>query len=157
MGELSGAGDLEKLRYTASVIAETLRLYPPVWILARRALEADTLPTGVRIPKGAELVVVVYAVHRNPRYFPEPELFDPDRFSRPAGDGVPAYTYLPFGAGRRGCIGESFARAEAVVLTAMITQRFTLHADRGQHVVPEPLLTLRPRRGLSMRVEVRLR
>jgi cytochrome P450 len=149
------AEDLAGLRYTSSVIAEAMRLYPPAWIVARRAMDADTLPTGARIPKRADVVIIVYVVHRNPRYFPDPERFDPERFLRAGPESLPAHAYLPFGAGRRGCVGESFAKTEAAVLTAMIAQKFRLHLEPGQIVVPEALLTLRPKHGLLMRVEAR--
>ena len=154
-GRTPAVYDLPKLRYTEMVFSEALRLYPPVWMLSRRALHSDTLPCGAEVTAGAQVIMIPYIAHRNEEYFPEPERFNPDRFDGVARNELPLCTYYPFSAGPRGCIGEAFARMEAMVIIAIIAQRFTFDLQAGDVVVPEPLLTLRPKNGL--RVQVRLR
>ena len=148
-------GDVPKLRYTGMVLAESIRLYPPTWIFIRMARRDDTLPSGATIPAGAKLYLCPYVMHRNPHYFPQPERFDPERFSEPVKKQRPQFAYFPFGGGARVCIGESFAKTECVLVLASIAQRFKLTLVSQQTIVPEPKMTLRPKNGIRMRVEHR--
>ena len=147
--------DLPKLGYVGMVLAESMRLYPPTWIFVRMARHEDTLPTGVTIPAGSKLYLCQYVMHRNPRYFPDPDRFDPERFSEPAKKARPQFSYFPFGGGPRVCIGEAFAKMEGVLVLAMVAQRFTVHLAPGQTIVPEPKMTLRPKHGILMTVSHR--
>jgi len=145
-----------RLTFTSMVLNESMRIRPPVWIIARVALEDDLLESGTRIPAGTEVLMMPYLAHRNPVHFPQPELFDPGRFS-PSSDRRPSFTFLPFGAGPRGCIGEAFARMEALIILAVMGRRFSLRLAPGQTVSPEALVTLRPRNGILMRIMERTR
>jgi cytochrome P450 len=138
--------DYSALLYARQVIDETLRLYPPAWVITRRALEPDVL-AGVPIPAGALVILSTYALHRHPAVWPDPERFDPDRFAGP-DRGRPGY--LPFGAGPRMCLGRDFALVEAVLLLSTLAGRFALSRRPGQVVRPDPLVTVRPRGGLEL-------
>lgn len=153
-GRAPTAGDIPRLRYLTQVFEETLRLYPPAWIMARQPVKEDVLG-GVRLPASARVIVVLspYALHRDPRLWPEPERFDPERFSPEGVASRPRMAYLPFGGGQRLCIGNNFALMEATLVTAEVLRHFRLRAVPGQRVEPEPLVTLRPRGGLPMLVE----
>jgi cytochrome P450 len=111
------------------------------------------------IPRGALVILSPYVMHRDPRFWPEPERFDPGRFTPEAKAGRPQFAYFPFGGGPRRCIGEGFAWMEGVLVIATLAQRWRLRLAPGQRVEPRPLVTLRPRRGVLMtpeRREVRL-
>lgn len=137
--------DLPRLRVTTQVIQEALRLFPPIWAIERRAVEADTIG-GYAIRRGSSVIVSPWVLHRHPAFWPDPSRFDPSRF-----DGVrtPA-AYLPFGAGPRFCIGHEFAMLEARLIVAMVLQRFRWTLAPGQIVAPLPSLTLRLRHGLTV-------
>ncbi|HJT20592.1 MAG TPA: cytochrome P450 [Nitrospira sp.] len=152
---MPSAEDLHRLSYTGKVLAETLRLYPPSWMIVRIARQTETLPSGTCIPGQSKLYLCPYVMHRHPRYYPNPERFDPERFDEAARKGRPQFSYFPFGGGARVCIGEHFARLEATLVLAMAVQRFTFRLVPGQDIVPEPRMTLRPRNGLRMLVETR--
>ena len=154
-GRTPAVEDVGKLRYTGMVLAESMRLYPPTWIVVRMARHDDVLPSGVMIPAGSKLYLCQYVMHRNPRYFPDPERFNPERFSEEAKKQRPPFAYFPFGGGARVCIGESFAKMQGILVLAAVAQRFKLRLVSGQQVVPEPKMTLRPRNGLRVRVERR--
>jgi cytochrome P450 len=153
-GRVPVAADIPNLRYTEMVIAEAMRLFPPVWLLARRVIEEDLLPGGTTLPSGSQVVLIPYVAHRNPAYFPDPESFRPERFSERSRHDL-QFVYLPFSAGPRGCIGEPFARTEAVLLLATIAQRWQLTLATGRKIEPELLQTLRPRDGIPMRLHRR--
>lgn len=142
--------DLARLPYVQRVVQESLRLYPPVWIFERDALEEDTAGP-YRIPKGAIVGVSPYVLHRNPRYWDNPEGFDPDRFLPEAEKARPRYTYLPFGAGPRICIGNQFALMEMAVVLATVAQRCRLELTPGFELTLDPSVTLRPKHGIPMR------
>jgi cytochrome P450 len=154
-GRPVSANDLPNLTYTNMVLAESMRLYPPTWIFVRMALGADTLPTGAAIPAGAKVYLSQYVMHRHPRFFPEPERFDPERFSEAARRSLPQCAYFPFGAGVRLCIGEHLARMESAVTLASIVQKARLEAVPDQRVTPEPRITLRPKQPIRLRVAER--
>jgi len=148
-------GDVPRLRYTGMILAESMRLYPPTWIFIRIARRNETLPSGATIPAGTKLYLCQYVMHRNPRYWPEPERFDPERFNESAKKERPKFSYFPFGGGARVCIGEAFAKMEGILVLASIAQRFQLTLVSGQTIVPEPTMTLRPKNGIWMRVKHR--
>ena len=153
-GRAPTAQDVPRLRYLTQIFEETLRLYPPIWIMGRQAVKEDVLG-GVHVPASPRAVVVIspYVLHRQPALWPEPERFDPERFSPERSAQRPRLAYLPFGGGQRLCIGNSFALMEATLITASVLQRFRLRSVPGHCVEPEPLATLRPKGGLPMLVE----
>ena len=143
--------DVARLRYLGSVIKETLRLYPPaIGIFAREAKEQMQLG-GYEIPRGSILYAFSYVTHRDQRWFPEPERFDPERFLGEKERELSPFAYFPFGAGPRVCIGAQFALTEMTLVAASLLQRFEFSLRPGDGD-PEPLthLSLRPRGGLSM-------
>lgn len=145
------AADLPQLVYLTQVFAEAMRMYPPVWIIGRRASEAFSLG-GQTISAGTLVAISQWALHHNPRWYPDPYRFDPDRFSEANKASRPRFAYLPFSAGARGCIGEAFAWQEGLAVLACLLRRFSFRLVEGYRVVPEPLMTLRPSPGLRMRV-----
>jgi cytochrome P450 len=152
-GRIPTFADVDRLPFTRAVIQETLRLYPPVWMTGRRARHDDVID-GVRIPSGAIVAILIYLTHRDPLVWPNPEAFDPRRFLSENVAGRPRGAHVPFTAGRRVCIGNTFATTEATILTAMIAQRYRLDLDPTGRVRPEPLLTLRPS-PVNMRLQQR--
>ncbi len=141
--------DLPRLAYTRRFIQESMRLYPPVWGLARRARRDDRVG-GHRVPKGARLIISAYVTQRHPRLWEEPERFDPERFSPERSRARHRYAYFPFGGGPRKCIGANFAMMEATLVVAMVAREYELRLLPGYPVEIEPSLTLRPRYGLPM-------
>jgi cytochrome P450 len=150
-GRLPGVNDVPKLKYTHRVLEESMRIYPPTWLFIRMARKDDTLPSGTHVPAGSKLYMCPYVMHRNPKYFPDPERFDPERFSEEAKRQRHRLAYFPFGNGPRVCIGEAFARLEGVLVLACIAQQFGLTLVPGQEVVLEPRMTLRAKHGIMMR------
>ena len=143
--------DLPKMAYVEQTVKEALRLYPPFWSLSRKAVEADDLG-GYAVPRNATLMLCPYVMHRNPRYWENPEAFDPDRFSPERAKTIHEYAYFPFGGGPRTCIGKRLALMEAQLSLAMLVQRFDLHLASGQTVEAEPMISFRPRHGIRMTV-----
>jgi cytochrome P450 len=137
--------DLAQLPLCLQVFKEAMRLYPPAAAIFREALE-ETIIGGYRVPKGANILISPYALHRKPEYFPQPEVFDPERFSPEREKQLPRYAYIPFGAGARVCIGNHFALMEGQLLIATIVQQASLSLVPGQSIVPDPVhnLALRP-------------
>jgi len=146
--------DLPSLRFTRAVFDEALRLYPPAWLITRQSIETDRIQ-GYQIPPRSLIILSPYTIHRHPEYWVEPDRFDPDRFTAENANKTPRYAYIPFGGGPRLCIGNQFALLEGQLLLAMIAQRFRLDLAPGQEVVPEALVTIRPRNGLPLRTTVR--
>ena len=144
--------DLPQLRYTEMVLAEAMRLYPPAWGVGRKAIEACEIG-GYELPKGGVVIMSPYVMHRDPRWFPEPERFDPERWTPEARDARPKFSYFPFGGGSRLCIGERFAWMEGTLVLATIAQKWRLRLVPGHRVEPLPLITLRSKYGMKMRVE----
>jgi cytochrome P450 len=142
-------GDLEALSYTKKIIIEALRLYPPQWMMTRRALN-DYQAGDYVVPAGSVVVVSQYVIHRDARYFPEPLRFAPERWTPEFRAALPKYAYFPFGGGPRGCLGEGFAWMEIILVVATLAQQWKLRLRPGHHVVPQPLVTLRPKHGLPM-------
>jgi cytochrome P450 len=137
------------------VLAESLRLYPPAWTLHRRVVQEDALPSGLVVRPGAELLLSQYVSHRNSRYFLQPEKFLPKRWTPEFRKSLPVGVYYPFSLGPRVCIGESFARMEALILLTTIGRRFRLALVPGQNIAKEALITLRPRHGLKVELHRR--
>jgi cytochrome P450 len=143
--------DLRRLRYTTAVVEEVMRLYPPVWILPRRA-QQDDIVAGFHVPAGSEVLICPYTMHRHPAFWDHPLVFDPDRFATSNATRRPRYAYLPFGGGPRFCIGSSLGTMEAVFALALISRELRLVAVPDHPVVAEAMLSLRIRGGLPMRV-----
>jgi len=153
-GRLPATDDLRLLPYVERVVTESMRLYPPAWIIGRRAI-AD-YPLGPYIaPAQSILIMSPYIIQRDPRYYSEPERFNPDRWTPEFRAALPKFVYFPFGGGPRQCIGESFAWMELVLLVATIAQRWQLRLVPGHPVVPQPLVTLRAKHGMKMTVHER--
>jgi cytochrome P450 len=146
--------DLPQLVYTNHVISESLRLYPPAWAQARLAIEDHEL-AGYRLRKGMGVAAVTWVVHRDPRWYPDPERFLPERWQGDLLKKIPRCAYFPFGYGPRQCIGNSFALMEAVLVLATVAQRFRFTVLPDHPVVPLASITLRPRHGLHVQVESR--
>jgi cytochrome P450 len=151
-GRMPAAEDLPYLAYTNMVFQEAMRLYPPIWIMERRALADDTIGPFA-IPAGSSVVVSPYVLHRDLRFWDNPEGFDPERFAPSASEGRDPHCYLPFGLGQRLCIGNHFAMMEAQIVLAMVTQAFYLDLVPGHPITPKPGITLRPSQGLIMTLQ----
>ncbi len=146
--------DLVHLPYTRQVFAESMRLYPPGWVIGRTAL-SDYEVGGYVVPAGTVVLISQYVMHRDPRFYPDPERFDPDRWTPEAVASRPKYAYFPFGGGVRQCIGESMAWMEGVLLIATLAQDWTPRLLDGHPVGTRPLVTLRPRHGMKMTLQKR--
>jgi cytochrome P450 len=146
--------DLKELPYSLQVFKETLRLYPPASIMLRGAIR-DTTIGGYHVPKGTVVLISPYVLHRRESEYPDPERFDPSRFERENERKLPKYSFLPFGAGRRVCIGNHFALMEGHVLTVTLAQRADVDLVPDHPVEEQLLINLRPRHGLKARVRHR--
>jgi cytochrome P450 len=149
---LPTVADLARLTYLECVIKESMRLYPPAWAGTRIAQEEVEL-RGYRLPKGTIVGFSQYLTHRMPEHFAEPERFLPERFDPDHGERHPPYAYIPFGAGPRSCIGSGFALMELKTIVPIILQRFRPDLAPGQRIEIEPLVTLRAKRNIRMRVD----
>ncbi|MFN2590378.1 MAG: cytochrome P450, partial [Actinomycetota bacterium] len=134
--------DLSSLVYTRRVLAETIRLYPPVWSISRVVLEEHEM-AGYTIPAGALVVVSPYLIHRDPRWYLEPERFDPGRWTDEEQEKRPKFSYFPFGAGPRVCVGESFAWMEATMVLSTMARRWQMRLVEGHSAVLDPKITIR--------------
>jgi cytochrome P450 len=141
--------DFPQLRYTEMVLAESMRLFPPAWAIGRRSIEECTL-AGYTVPARSLVLMSQYVMHRDARYFPEPERFDPERWSAEARDSRPQFSYFPFGGGPRRCIGEGFAWLEGVLLLAALGQKWKMRLAPNHQVALRPVITLRPKHGMRM-------
>ncbi|WP_394828377.1 cytochrome P450 [Pendulispora albinea] len=141
--------DLPKLVYTRRVLQEAMRLYPPAFAIARRARDDARIGDYI-VPAGSEVVIWIYMMHRHPRFYPEPERFDPERFTEESEARRPKHAYLPFGGGARVCIGKAFAMLEAELVLATLVQRFRFELVRGHRVQARPRITLGPKYGMRM-------
>jgi len=148
-GREPAVSDLPALKYTEMVFTEAMRLYPPAWTIGRMAKEDCELP-GFKIASGSICLASPYVMHRDPRWFPDPERFDPERWTPEAREARPKFSYFPFGGGARVCIGERFAWMEGVLVLATIAQKWSLRRAPGQKVDVLPLITLRTKYGMRM-------
>jgi cytochrome P450 len=152
-----GADDVQRLPYSRAVLAESFRLYPPAYIVGRRALAECALGDRAIAPRTIVLMSQ-WIVHRDPRWWPEASAFRPERWL-PGGSaldaGRPKFSYFPFGAGTRVCIGEQFAWMEGILALATIARRWKLRLVEGHRVVPQPIVTLRAKHGMRMIVHSR--
>lgn len=160
--EVDAADDTERARpeprrfaYTQQVIAETLRLYPPGWLLTRRARNAATI-TGIEIAQGDDVLISPYLVHRHPQFWPDAERFDPDRFAPAAADVRSRFCYLPFGIGARACIGEPLARAEMLAHVVTLAHACRMTLVPGQQIEMEAKVNLRPHPAIRVHATARL-
>jgi cytochrome P450 len=145
MGESAAFGDRG---FIERVVRESLRLYPPAWVIGRESLRDVSLTDGSKIRKGTTVLIAPLLLHRRAKYFPNPERFDPDRW---LGDEPEPFAYLPFGAGARRCIGNEFALNEAAIVLQAVASRFSFALEPGSIVRPAPLVTLRPDGPVPMR------
>jgi len=134
--------DLPKLSYTKMVIQEAMRLYPPAWTISRAAID-DDIVGGYRIPAGATVMLSPFLIHRNVRYWENPEGFDPERFDTTRASGIAEFSYMPFGGGPRKCIAEHFAMMEMVLAVATLAQHYRLDLVPGRRIEPMPMISMR--------------
>jgi cytochrome P450 len=155
-GRVPTPADLSRLVYTDTVLRESMRLYPPVWVIGRCALAPFRLGE-YEIPADTNMLISQLIMHRDARYFPQPERFDPDRWSasNSRNSSLPRFAYFPFGGGPRVCVGAGFAMMEAVLLLAAIAQQFQIRVDSELKVRMQPTVTLRPRNGIPVTLRKR--
>jgi cytochrome P450 len=144
-------GDYAKLAYTKRIVTESMRLFPPAWIIGRRAISEYQIDR-YRLPPRSIVFMSPFVMHRDGRFYEQPERFDPDRWTPAFEATLPKFAYFPFGGGARQCIGEQFAWMEAVLVLATLRQGRRLELDAAQRIVPQPLVTLRSKYGMKMRV-----
>jgi len=150
-GRLPTFDDIPRLEYTSMVLSESMRLYPPAWAMGREVLE-DVSIGPYHLRKGTMVFFSQYLVQRDPRWFPEPEQFKPERFTPAAKAGRPRFAYFPFGGGGRQCIGESFAWMEATLALVTLAQRWRVELVQGQKIEMLPKITLRPKNGIRVKM-----
>ena len=150
-GRLPTLEDLPRLEYTNLVLSESMRLYPPAWAMGREVIE-DVSIGPYRLRKGTMVFFSQFIVQRDPKWFPEPERFQPERFTPAAKAGRPRFAYFPFGGGGRQCIGESFAWMEATLALTTLAQRWRVELVPDQKIELQPKITLRPKNGIRVRV-----
>lgn len=143
--------DVAQLKYTEMVLTESMRLFPPAWALGRIA-QTETEIGGYVIPKKSLVLMSQFVMHHDARFFPDPMKFDPERWTPEARETRPQFSYFPFGGGARRCIGEGFAWMEGILLLATIARRWQMRLAPNHPVVLRPLMTLRPKHGMRMKV-----
>jgi cytochrome P450 len=141
--------DVPRLEYATQVIQEALRLYPPFWMIDRMAV-ADDRVGDIAIPRGSTVIVYVYGAHHAARYWQDPEVFDPERFSKANQKLHPPFTHLPFGGGPRGCIGSNYAMLQVLMILSDLLRRYDFELTPGQAIEPRAMVILRPKRGIRM-------
>lgn len=148
-GRLPAFEDVTRLKYTEMVLAESMRLYPPAWAIGRMALN-DFEIGGYVVPRKSLVLMSQFVMHHDPRYFPEPLRFDPERWTPEAREIRPQFSYFPFGGGPRRCIGEGFAWMEGVLLIACLAREWQMRLVPNHPVELKPVITLRPKHGMRM-------
>jgi cytochrome P450 len=151
-GRAPSAADLPRLRYAEMVVQEVMRLYPPAYTVGRQAVEACEVG-GYHLRAGASVLMPQWVVHRDPRFWDDPERFHPGRWADGLARRLPRYAYFPFGGGPRLCIGNTFAMMEAVLVLATLARRYRMRLVPGPPVRPKPRLTLAPERGIEVVLE----
>ena len=154
-GRAPTVADFPKLEYADRVIKESLRLYPPAWSTGRQAL-VDTTVGAIPLKKGEQVWMIPWAMHRDPRWFSNPDRFDPDRWAGDFQKTIPRYAYSPFGGGPRMCIGHAFATMEAVLLLASFARVYRANLVPSHKIEAAPAITLRPKHGIRVRLERRV-
>lgn len=154
-GRIPTMEDVPKLGYIRQVVAESMRLFPPAWTLGYRSVEESEI-RGFRLPKDTLVLMPQYLVHRDPRWFPDPMRFDPERWIPASNPERPRFAYFPFGGGVRQCIGEQFAWTETILIIATIAQRWKLAMPQGRPLPVVASFTLRPRDAVTMTLESRV-
>ena len=154
-GRAPRMGDVMELSLTGRIFSEALRLYPPLWAVGRRAI-VECQIGSYTIPPGSVVIISSFVTQRDPRWFPEPLRFDPERWQPAARSERPRFSYFPFSAGSRSCLGEAFASTEGVLCLATIGQKWKFRLAAGAPIALQPQLTLRARNGIKMRVERRV-
>ena len=153
-GRLPEADDVARLRYVDMVFAESMRLYPPAWVMGRQVL--NDYPVGRYVARsGAIILMSPFVMHHDSRYYPDPFRFDPERWTPEARSERPKFAYFPFGGGPRRCIGEQFAWTEAILVIATLAQRWRMRLVPGFRAEPKPMITLRQKYGMQMLLEER--
>lgn len=147
-----GFEHLPQMPYSMQVVKETMRMYPPAWTTDRMPIEDDVVD-GYPIPKDTPTLLFIYGAHHNPKYWDEPEVFKPERFSKEASAKRPKFAYLPFGGGPRLCIGQNFALMEMQMILVELLRRFDFELTREQPIELQPLVTLHPRGGMQMKIK----
>lgn len=153
-GQPPKLAELKQLPLTEQIVKEAMRLYPPIWNMSRQAI-ADVEIAGYMIPKGSEVTIVSYVMHHDPRWWDEAERFVPERFGPEKEKQIPKMAYLPFSTGPRVCLGNHFAMMEAQLILATMAGRYRLSLPNGYVAQMQPLIALRPRNGLEMRLKAR--
>lgn len=142
-------GDVAKFEFTTQVISEALRLYPPFWMIDRMAI-ADDRAGGIEIPRGSMVIVYVYGAHHAPRYWENPENFDPERFAKENEKLLTPFTHLPFGGGPRGCIGGNYAMLQMLMILSELLRKYEFQLAPDQAIEARPMVILRPKNGIRM-------
>ena len=148
---LATADDIPDLKFAESVVMEAMRLYPPAWVIGRKSTRPGELG-GYSFPKGTTILISPWVLHRDPRYFSEPEAFRPERWMGNLARELPRFAYMPFGGGPRICIGQRFAMIEAILVLTTMAQRFSMAWRPDRKVMPFPSITLRPKGGVWLKV-----
>jgi cytochrome P450 len=143
------ASDVPRFEFVTQVIQEALRLYPPFWMIDRMAV-ADDRAGDVAIPRGSTVIVFVYGAHHAPKYWQNPENFDPERFTKANEKLQPPFTYLPFGGGPRGCIGGNYAMLQILMILSVLLRRYDFQLSPDQTIEARPMVILRPKHGIRM-------
>lgn len=146
---LPTVADLPRLRYTENIVHETLRVYPTVWVIGREAVEPVELG-GYWIPSGMTVLMPQWVIHRDSRWFDDPETFHPERWVNGLAQRIHRYAYFPFGGGPRICIGNNFALMEATLILATIARQYRLKLAADAVITPLPTITLRPAHGVKV-------
>lgn len=150
-GRLPSLEDLEHLTYTNKIVKESMRLYPPAWTIGREPVE-DIEIGGYYIPKGTFIEMSQWVMHRDSRYYADPEVFNPDRWTPDFEQQLPKYAYYPFGGGPRMCIGNNFAMMETILLIATIAPKWRMKLVSNQSLELEPSITVRPKHGVLVKL-----
>lgn len=145
---------LRGLPYTAAVIAESMRLFPPVYLIGREAT-VDLELGGYRVKRGFTVLMSQWVNHRDPKYFPDPEAFHPERWGDGLARRLPKFSYYPFGGGQRICVGADFASIEAAIILATVGQRYRFTLDPGALIEIKPQITLLPAHGMPVTLQPR--
>ena len=148
-GKAPIAETLSRLSYTAAVIAESMRLFPPVYVIGREAI-TDVELGGYRVKRGYTVLMSQWVNHRDPKYFPDPEQFYPERWADGLAKRIPKFAYYPFGGGQRMCVGNAFALMEATIILAAVGQRYRFTLDPDAVIGLKPQITLLPTNAIPV-------